>query len=223
MRRIVFAVFMALIVNPVFAEEVTPRPRLENYANYNEFLAAVYAYKKQLELEKKFADSIVINIQLSEKSDTEQSKVSVMPIKSPEMSPLVDTYLPPLVISGPEDLEMAIEAAKRFLHPIYQERLRYQRTTVQSFPLKPLELSVLGEAAIGNGLKLSSSPDIEQQVASNLAGNTPDKKTKEALEQSDDMSEASLSILKKAGTFFGNDVFINGPVSDASVSVQYRP
>jgi hypothetical protein len=82
---------------------------------------------------------------------------------------------------------------------------------------------VLGEAAIGNGLKLSSSPDIEQQVASNLAGNTPDKKTKEALEQSDDMSEASLSILKKAGTFFGNDVFINGPVSDASVSVQYRP
>ena len=223
MKRIVLAVFMALMVHSAVAEDVVPRPRLQNYPTYNDFLAAMYAYKKQLELEKKFADSIVINIQLSESINTESSKISVMPIKSPELSPLVDTYLPPLVISGPEDLEMAIEAAKRFLHPIYQEPLRYQRTTAQSFPLKPLEPSVLGEAAIGNGLKLSFSPDIEQQVTENLAGNTPEKKTKESLEQSDDMSEASLSILKKAGTFFGNDVFINGPVSDASISVQYRP
>jgi hypothetical protein len=127
------------------------------------------------------------------------------------------------VISGPEDLEMAIEAAKRFFHPVYTEQFRYQRTTAQSFPLKPLDFAVLEEAAIGNGLKLNFSTDNEQQVADNLAGNTPEKKTKEAVAQGDDMSEASLSVLRKAGTFFGSDISINGAVTTPEISVQYRP
>ena len=208
MKRLVVAFFMIFAVTLVAADDLAPpRPRLENFANYNEFLAAVYAHKKQIELEKKFADSIVINIQLSEKSD-QTSGVSVMPVKSPELNAAIDTYLPPLVISGPEDLEMAIEAAKRFL---------------QSFPLKPLDFAVLGEAAIGNGLKLNFSTDNDQQVADNLAGNSPEKKTKEAVAQGDDMSEASLSVLRKAGTFFGSDISINGAVTTPEISVQYRP
>ncbi len=132
MKRLVVAFFMIFAVTLVAADDVTPRPRLENFANYNEFLAAMYAHKKQIELEKKFADSIVINIQLSEKSD-QTSGVSVMPVKSPELNSAIDTYIPPLIISGPEDLEMAIEAAKRFLHPVYIEQFRYQRTTAQVF------------------------------------------------------------------------------------------
>ena len=222
MKRLIVAFFMIFAVTLVAADDVTPRPRLENFANYNEFLAAMYAHKKQIELEKKFADSIVINIQLSEKSD-QTSGVSVMPVKSPELNAAIDTYLPPLVISGPEDLEMAIEAAKRFFHPVYTEQFRYQRTTAQSFPLKPLDFAVLEEAAIGNGLKLNFSTDNEQQVADNLAGNTPEKKTKEAVAQGDDMSEASLSVLRKAGTFFGSDISINGAVTTPEISVQYRP
>ncbi len=223
MKRLIVAFFMIFAVTRVAAEDSAPRPRLENFTSYNEFLAAVYAYKKQIELERKFADSIVINIQLSEKSD-QTSGVSVMPIKSPELNAAIDTYIPPLVISGPEDLEMAIEAAKRFLHPVYTEQFRYQRTTAQSFPLKPLDFAVLEESAIANGLKLSFSPDNEQQVANNLAGNTPAKKTKEELEHSDDMSEASLSALKKAGTFFGGDVAIKPfVINDVSISVSYGP
>ena len=223
MKRLVVAFFMIFAVTFVAADDNAPRPRLENFANYNEFLAAVYAHKKQIELEKKFADSIVINIQLSEKSD-QTSGVSVMPVKSPELNAAIDTYLPPLVISGPEDLEMAIEAAKRFFHPVYTEQFRYQRTTAQSFPLKPLDFAVLEEAAIGNGLKLNFSTDNEQQVADNLAGNTPEKKTKEAVAQGDDMSEASLSVLRKAGTFFGSDVSINAAaINPVEISVQYRP
>lgn len=223
MKRLVVAFFMIFAVTIVAADDGAPRPRLENFANYNEFLAAMYAHKKQIELEKKFADSIVINIQLSEKSD-QTSGVSVMPVKSPELNSAIDTYIPPLVISGPEDLEMAIEAAKRFLHPVYIEQFRYQRTTAQSFPLKPLDLAVLEESAIGNGLKLNFSTDSEQQVADNLVGNTPDKKTKEAVAQGDDMSEASLSVLRKAGTFFGSDITINAPtINPVEISVQYRP
>ena len=223
MKRLIVAFFMIFAVTLVAADDLAPpRPRLENFANYNEFLAAVYAHKKQIELEKKFADSIVINIQLSEKSD-QTSGVSVMPVKSPELNSAIDTYIPPLIISGPEDLEMAIEAAKRFLHPVYIEQFRYQRTTAQSFPLKPLDFAVLEEAAIGNGLKLNFSTDNEQQVADNLAGNTPEKKTKEAVAQGDDMSEASLSVLRKAGTFFGSDISINGAVTTPEISVQYRP
>lgn len=223
MKRLVVAFFMIFAVTFVAADDYAPRPRLENFANYNEFLAAMYAYKKQIELEKKFADSIVINIQLSEKSEQGPKGISVMPVKSPELNAEIDTYIPPLVISGPEDLEMAIEAAKRFFHPIYTEQFRYQRTTAQSFPLKPLDFAVLEDAAIGNGLKLNFSPDNEQQVADNLAGNTPEKKTKESISQGDDMSEASLSVLRKAGTFFGSDVSINGAVTTPDISVQYRP
>ena len=222
MKRLIVAFFMIFAVTLVAADDLAPRPRLENFANYNEFLAAMYAHKKQIELEKKFADSIVINIQLSEKSD-QTSGVSVMPVKSPELNAAIDTYLPPLVISGPEDLEMAIEAAKRFFHPVYTEQFRYQRTTAQSFPLKPLDFAVLEEAAIGNGLKLNFSTDNDQQVADNLAGNSPEKKTKEAVAQGDDMSEASLSVLRKAGTFFGSDISINGAVTTPEISVQYRP
>lgn len=224
MKPLVLAFFMIFAVALAAADDTAPRPRLENFANYNEFLAAIYAYKKQIELEKKFADSIVINIQLSEKSDQAPKGVSVMPVKSPELNAAIDTYIPPLVISGPEDLEMAIEAAKRFLHPVYVEQFRYQRTTAQSFPLKPLDFAVLEEAAIGNGLKLSFSPDNEQQVADNLAGNSPDKKTKEAISQSDDMSEANLSVLRKAESFFGADISINAAaINPVDISVSYRP
>ena len=164
MKRLVVAFFMIFAVTFVAADDNAPRPRLENFANYNEFLAAMYAYKKQIELEKKFADSIVINIQLSEKSDQGSKGISVMPVKSPELNAEIDTYIPPLVISGPEDLEMAIEAAKRFFHPIYTEQFRYQRTTAQSFPLKPLDFAVLEDAAIGNGLKLNFSPDKKKNI-----------------------------------------------------------
>lgn len=223
MKRLIIVFFMIFAVTSVAADDSAQRPRLENFANYNEFLAAVYAHKKQLELEKKFADSIVINIQLSEKSEPTNG-ISTMPIKSPELNAAIDTYVPPLVISGPEDLEMAIEAAKRFLHPVYVEQFRYQRTTAQSFPLKPLDFAVLEDAAIGNGLKLNFSPDNEQQVATNLAGSSPEKKTKEAISQSDEMSEANLSVLRKAGTFFGSDISINGAViNHVDISVQYRP
>ena len=223
MKRSIVAFFMIFAVTFVAADDYAPRPRLENFANYNEFLAAMYAYKKQIELEKKFADSIVINIQLSEKSEQGPKGISVMPVKSPELNAAIDTYIPPLVISGPEDLEMAIEAAKRFFHPVYTEQFRYQRTTVQSFPLKPLDFAVLEEAAIGNGLKLNFSADNEQQVADNLAGNTPEKKTKESITQGDDMSEASLSVLRKAESFFGADVSISAAVPTPEISVQYRP
>ncbi len=226
MGRLIVIVLMILAITPVLADDITsaPRPRLENFANYNEFLAAMYAYKKQIELEKKFADSIVINIQLSEKSANAPKGVSSMPVKSPELNSAIDTYIPPLVISGPEDLEMAIEAAKNFLHPVYTEMFRYQRTTAQSFPLKPLEFSSLQESAIANGLKLGFSPDNEQQVTDNLVGNSPSKKAKEQLEQADDMNEANLSALKKSGTFLGGDVNIGAPViNDVSISVEYHP
>lgn len=198
------------------------RPRLENYANYNEFLAAMYAYKKQLELDKRFANAIMINIQSPELND-KPDVVSVMPIKSPEMDSLVDVYVPPLVITGPESLEMAIEAAKKFLHPTYQQPLRYNRTTAQSFPLKPLESSSLEAAAITNSFNLYSSPDVELQVAESLAGGVPVLKLKDTEEQSDQMGEEVVNSLKHAGTFLGNDMIIIGPdINQVNITVINR-
>lgn len=211
------------LARPVFADDTpAPRPRLENFANYNEFLAAMYAYKRQLELEKKFADSIMINIQAFD-SKEQPAKVSTMPVKSPEMDSEVDVYVPPLIITGPESLEIAIAAAKRFLHPIYRESLRYNRTTAQSFPLKPLENNSLEEAAITDGFKLDSSPDSELQVANSLAAKVPALKLKEAEEQADDLNETSLNILRKVGATFGtNASIIPTDVNQVNITVLNR-
>ncbi len=204
---------------PAFAEDTPARPRLENYANYNEFLAAMYAYKKQLELEKKFADSIMINIQTADAP----AKVSTMPVKSPEMDSTIDIYVPPLIITGPESLEMAIEAAKKFMHPVYHEPLRYNRTTAQSFPLKPLEVNSLEEAAITDSFRLDSSPDPELQVANSLAAKAPALKLNSAEEQSDQMSDASLNVLRKADSFFGNSItIISADVNQVNISAINR-
>lgn len=194
---VLVAIMAAAALGNSYAEEALARPRLENYANYNEFLAAMYNYKKQLELEKRFAESLVIKIQLPETAEKTGGAVSIMPVKSPEMSSAIDVYVPPLVINGPEDLEYAIEAAKHFLHPVYTEKLRYNRTTAQSFPLKPVDVPVLEQAAVSDGLKLGFSTDNELAVAEGLTELT-EQKMREATDQDDKEKDIRRHLLDNA-------------------------
>lgn len=203
------ALLVSLFATTGFADDKLTRPRLENYASYNEFLAAMYSYKKQLELEKKFADSLVIKIDLPETAAETGGAVSSMPAKSPELSPLSDVYVPPLVINGPEDLEYAIAAARNFLHPVYTEQLRYNRTTAQSFPLKPVDTRVLEETAVNDGLKLNFSTDNEMKVAEGLAAVT-NQKVKEASDQDKQESDINARILRQADMQVTPGAFIMG-------------
>lgn len=213
------AIIASVLMATSHADDKLLRPRLENYASYNEFLAAMYAYKKQLELEKKFADSLVIKIDLPETAAATGGAVSSMPAKSPELSPQVDVYIPPLIINGPESLEYAIEAAKSFLHPIYHDKLRYNRTTAQSFPLKPMDAPVLEEASISNGLKLDFSPDNELKVADGLAAVTQ-QKIREAADPDEKEQDAAQRLLIKMEEFVPTDVFIMGnDINSVSISV----
>ncbi|PTQ90990.1 hypothetical protein [Agitococcus lubricus] len=200
---------MLLAAQPSLAEAKLTKPKLENYSNYNEFLAAMYAYKKQLELEKRFAQSLAVKIELPETTVATGGAVSVMPIKSPELSALEEVYSPPLIVNGPEDLEAAIESAKKFLHPIYTEQLRYNRTTQQSFPLKPLEQPIMAQAVIEDGFKLTFSNDNEQKVDQDLSAVSADKLEKDS-KQDQQAEEMYYQRSKHAGTMVGTDVMIMG-------------
>ena len=188
------------------------RPRLESYESYSQFLAAIYAYKKQIELDKKIADSIVWNIALPEKNDNPD--VSLMPIKSPEFSNFDNVYIAPLIITGPEDLELAIELAKSFLHPIYTEKYRYSRTTFDSFPLRPLEPVALEQEMVANGLQLGFVADAQLKLEGSVASavTAPNKEIAQFSERiektkktTDTQSTAMIEPFIRSTSFSGMD------------------
>ena len=51
-------------------------------------------------------------------------------------------------VTGPEDLDIAIENAEGYEQPHYQEPRRFDRTTHVSFPLAPLQQQQLSENAL---------------------------------------------------------------------------
>lgn len=57
----------------------------------------------------------------------------------PGMDPTSELAPPPFEITGPEDLENAIEKAKSIEHPNYKEKIRYHRSTHISFPLPKID------------------------------------------------------------------------------------
>ncbi len=200
------------------------RPRLESYESYSQFLAAIYAYKKQIELDKKIADSIVWNIALPEKNDNPD--VSLMPIKSPEFSNFDNVYIAPLIITGPEDLELAIELAKSFLHPIYTEKYRYSRTTFDSFPLRPLEPVALEQEMVANGLQLGFVADAQLKLEGSVASavTAPNKEIAQFSERiektkktTDTQSTATIEPFIRSNSFLGADFSIENSNLDQVV------
>lgn len=203
---------LCMMASFAIAEPVQERPRLESYESYSQFLAAIYAYKKQLELDKKIADSIVWNIELPEKNDNPD--VSLMPIKSPEFSDFDGVYIAPLIITGPEDLELAIELAKSFLHPIYTEKYRYNRTTFDSFPLRPLEPVALEQEMVANGLQLGFVADAQLKLEGSVTSvvTAPNQeiaqfsdRIEKAKKTADTQSTTTLEPLIRSTSFSGMD------------------
>lgn len=55
------------------------------------------------------------------------------------IDPTSELAPPPFEITGPENLEEAIEKARSIEHPDYKEQIRYRRTTHISFPLSRID------------------------------------------------------------------------------------
>lgn len=129
------------------AEEWPPRPRLEDYQEYAVFLQAMTAYRQSLAL-MQVQPPLTITI-------TAPRSVTLTELAptAPEMTDwLSEDAPPPLRITGPEDMALAVEQAKAFVHPVYPARLRYNRTTSFSFPLGQATNETLGASIVTSAL-----------------------------------------------------------------------
>lgn len=150
--RCVISVLLLLSgVNCAGAAEWPERPRLEDYRDYPAFLQAMSRYRQNLALQS-VQPPLTITI-IAPRSET----LTELPASAPEMTDwLSEDAPPPLVITGPEDLAVAVEQAKSFVHPVYVTPLRYNRSTSFSFPLghapnELLEASAAATALLGLG------------------------------------------------------------------------
>lgn len=134
---------------------VLQRPLLENYSDYNQFLIDMAAYRKQQH-----------DIQERERLQAQQSAADASQdaarpaetvVVTPSVNPDDETLPPPLAVNGPEDLDDAIAAAKRFPHPTYHRKVRFNRSTSQSFALPQLNAHDMATTEV-SGMWSSDTP-----------------------------------------------------------------
>jgi hypothetical protein len=81
------------------------------------------------------------------------------------MDPTSELAPPPFDITGPEDLDHAVQLAKHLEHPAYKQKIRYHRTTHISFPLPKIDGEDMSEASVDGTLPLSGSNDKAKKAA----------------------------------------------------------
>ncbi|HCT39634.1 MAG TPA: hypothetical protein DF427_00330 [Moraxellaceae bacterium] len=140
------------------------RPRLDQFSSYDAFMKAMVAW------ESRPARPHAIKAQTAAATPR---LPSTRPIPVPEgIDPTSESAPPPLAITGPEDLDTAVELAKDISHPDYTAPVRYNRSTHISFPLPSIDGSDMSQASIPNGLQVKkpvlvddkSQDAIDQQM-----------------------------------------------------------
>lgn len=130
------------------------RPRLENYPSSFEFLQALHEWNHA-------------------HPDGEAQKSSSQPAAAEAtaqtaIDPTSEFAPPPFAITGPENLDHAIEQAKSIVHPAYKEKIRYHRSTHISFSLPTIDGKDMSQASINDALGMQAM--TEEEEASSLAG-----------------------------------------------------
>lgn len=134
------------------------RPRLDQFSSYDAFMQAMVAW------ESRPARPQAIK---SQTAATTPRPPATRPIPVPEgVDPTSESAPPPLAITGPEDLDTAVELAKDISHPDYTAPVRYNRSTHISFPLPSIDGSDMSQASVPGALQTdtrtaTSSPPLE--------------------------------------------------------------
>lgn len=151
---------------PLHASSDDKRPRLEQFSSYDEFMKAMVAWESR-------PPAVTAATAKPAAAPQPAKEPSTRPIPLPEgVDPTSETAPPPLAITGPEDLETAVELAKDITHPDYKARIRYNRTTHLSFPLQSIDGSDMSQASVENALMVDKStldndttlPGIDQKL-----------------------------------------------------------
>lgn len=111
---------------PAPEDFLPPRPQLALYRSEQAFVAALLAWKREREV---VAEKIA------------RGELALPPPPPPE-----DDWHH---ISGPEDIDSALEKAAGFEQPHYRERYRFNRSTHVSFPLPALPPEQMAAQAAG--------------------------------------------------------------------------
>lgn len=191
-----------LVTGVAWADAWPQKPRIEAYSDYDEFVRATAAYRRIMQ------GQVVPSLPpaLPEVTPSPSRTLTELPADSPEMNdPLSEDYPPPIVVTGPEDMEDAVEKAKSFIHPNYTAPLRYNRSTSQSFPLthagnRLLESSAVTDLLFGH----AGSADAQRLL---LALIHQDEML--SVERAGTYGERFLDIQAQSSLFQKPDIFID--------------
>lgn len=106
-----------------------PRPKMEDYQDREAFVADILRWQRERdELARRAA----------------RGELPPLPEESGAEHDPEDWH----IITGPEDLDTAVKNAYGYEQPVYEEPLRFNRTTHISFPLESLPLDVMSSNAV---------------------------------------------------------------------------
>lgn len=193
------------------------RPRLENYDSYNQFLQAMYAYKKA-EADRKRT------VQDDAGKGIDADKLKGLAISNPDLATeTIDSpSTPALVTDGPLSVEAAIAQARAMQLPHYNPNDDYHRTTFKDFPLKPVDTPSMEQASVQDSFNLGLLAN--SMLLESLQGKEDNGDTKSAAKLDPDSKKLSL-ILSDGNYklyFFGNEMRLNG-VKGVTITIEQRP
>lgn len=146
------------------------RPRIEDYTDYGAFLVDIMEYRRQ-------------------KAERDRQRA----VKGPQDASQPDD---PYRITGAESLDEALERARHLAHPAYQEPLRFDRTTSQSFPLEPMQAPEMSVSELPGVL---ADPAAGQVVV--YEDGTTEKKVRKAVDAADEEDEKNRKTKATAESF----------------------
>lgn len=136
----------------VFADNFPREPRMANYRDYASFR---HDWERWRQEQIAPGNQVMIHISGYEHPEAARdglppgSRLQELDAGSVEMNEnLLDGYHPPITVTGPESLDVAVEQATHFVHPVYASRLRYNRTHFYSFPLRQADTPALEGASV---------------------------------------------------------------------------
>lgn len=131
------------------------RPRIESYPSSYEFLRALQAWNRAH--------------QDRPASPKEAAPAVSSVLAHPDVAnidPTSELAPPPIIITGPENLDHAVEQAKSITHPAYKQKIRYHRTTHISFPLPTIDGQDMSMASAGVNMHDMSEEEMQSSQGS---------------------------------------------------------
>lgn len=165
---------LTLLSAGMLSAATSERPQLKDFPNYYSFLQALETWKKE---QSTPPPKVAVSTPPPPAGD-------VRAVVPPNIDPTSELAPPPILITGPENLDEAVELARDISHPHYKEKIRYHRSTHISFPLTPIDGSSMSHASVGEALTLGDVTGGDQKMSSEQLSSLIDQERRRLMEKS---------------------------------------